>query len=90
MGNGDVSYITRMDSIWLRNHDGSIKFLTDVRYVPKFKKNLISLGALESKALVVIIRDGVLNVISDAILFIKGIRRNNLYYSDWSSGHSFW
>ena len=50
MGNDDVSYITRMDSIWLRNRDGSINVLTDVRYVPKLKKNLISLGALESKS----------------------------------------
>ena len=27
-----------------------------------------------------IIRDGVLNVISDALLIMKDIRRNNLYY----------
>ena len=67
MGSGDVSYITRMGSIRLRNHDGSIRVLTDVWYVPKLKKNLISLGALESKGLVVIIQDRVLNVISDTL-----------------------
>ena len=38
MGRGDVSYITRMGSIRLRNHDGSIRVLIDVRYVPKLKK----------------------------------------------------
>ena len=54
--------------------------MIDVRYVPKLKKNLISLGALESKGLAVIIRDEVLNVISDALLVMKGTRRNNLYY----------
>ena len=80
MGSGDVSYITRMGSIRLRNHDGSIRVLTDVRYVSKLKKNLISLGALESKGLIVIIRDGVLNLISDALLVMKGTMRNNLYY----------
>ena len=42
MGSGDVRYITRMGSIWLRNHDGLIRVLTNVRYVPKLKKNLIS------------------------------------------------
>ena len=68
MGSGDVSYITGMSSIQWRNHDGSIRVLTNVRYVPKLKKNLISLGALESKGLVAIIRDGVLNVISDPLL----------------------
>ena len=30
MGSGDVSYITMMGSIRLRNHDGSIRVLTDV------------------------------------------------------------
>ena len=52
MGSGDVSHITRMGLIRLRNHDGSIRVLTDVRYVLKLKKNLISLEALEAKGLV--------------------------------------
>ena len=80
MGSGDVSYITGMGSIRLRNHDGSIRVLTDVQYVPKLKKNLIFVGTLESKGLVVIIRDGVLNVISSAFLVMNVTRRNNLYY----------
>ena len=49
------------------------------------KLNLISLGALEFKCLVVIIRDGVLNVILDALLVMKGTRRNNLYYYNGST-----
>ena len=81
MGSGDVIYITRMMcSIRLRNHDGSIRVFIDVRYVPKLKKNLISLGAFKSKGLVMIILYGVLNVILDALLLMKGTRRNNLYY----------
>ena len=82
MGSGDVSYITGMSSIRLRNHDGLIRVLKNVChwYVLKLKKNLISLGGLESKGLVVIIRDGVLKVISNALLIMKGTRRNNLYY----------
>ena len=54
MGSGDVSYIIGMSSIQLRNHDGSIRVLTDVQYVSKLKKNLISLGVLKSKGLVLI------------------------------------
>ena len=69
----------------MRNHDGSIRVLTDVQYVPKLKKNLISLRALESKGLVVIIRDEVLNVISGALLVMKGIRRNKLHYYNGST-----
>ena len=75
MGSGDVSYITEMDPIQLRNHDGSIRVLTNVRYVSKMKKNPISFRGLESKGLVVIIRDGVLNVISGALLVMKGTRK---------------
>ena len=80
MGNGDVSYIIQIGSIRLKNHDRSMRVLTDVRYVPKLKKNLISLGDLKSKDFVMIIRDGVLNVISDAFLVMKDTRKNNLYY----------
>ena len=69
----------------MRNHDGSTRVLSDVRHVPKLKKNLISLGALESKGLVVIIRDGVLKVISGALMVMKGIRRNNLHYYNGST-----
>ena len=74
MGSGDVSYIIGMGSILLRNHDGSTRVLSDVRYVPKLKNNLISLGALESKGLVVIIRDRVSKVISSALMVMKDIR----------------
>ena len=69
-----------MGSIQLSNHDGSIRVLIHVWYVLKLKKNLISLGALESKGFVWIIRDGVLDVISGALLVMKGTRKNNLYY----------
>ena len=85
MGSGDVSYITRMGSIRLWNHDGSVRVWIGVQYVPKLKKNLISLGALESQCLVVIIRDEVLNVISNALLVMKDTRRNNLYYCNGST-----
>ncbi|PON74295.1 Zinc finger, CCHC-type, partial [Parasponia andersonii] len=49
MGNDESCKTTRVSSIQLKNHNGSTKILADVQYVPKLKKNLISLGALESK-----------------------------------------
>ena len=73
-----------MSLIQLRNHGGSIRILTDVRYVLKLKKNLISLTTLEYEGLVVIIQDGVLNVISGALLVMNDTRRNNLYYYNGS------
>ena len=53
MGNDNTCKIAGIGSIKLRSHDGSTRILRDVRYVPKLKKNLISLGSLESKGLVV-------------------------------------
>ncbi|KAL5804932.1 hypothetical protein ACOSQ3_031732 [Xanthoceras sorbifolium] len=78
MDNDNICKITRIGSIQLKNHDGSIKVLIEFRYVPSLKKNLISLVALESKGLTVTIRDGFLKIASDALVVMKGVRRNNL------------
>jgi len=80
MGNDNSCKTVGIGSIKLRNHDGSTRILWDVRYVSKLKKNLISSGALESKGLVVIMRDGVLKATSEALVMMKGVRKNNLYY----------
>ena len=48
--------------------------------MPKLKKNLIPLGALKSKGLVMMMRDGVLNATSRVLVMLKGIRKKNLYY----------
>ena len=44
MGNGDVNYISGIGSTRSRNHDGSIRVLTNVRCVQKLKNNLTSLA----------------------------------------------
>ena len=51
-----------------------------MRYVPKLKRNLISVGALEALGLVVFIRDGVLKMTKGSMVVMKGVRWNNLYY----------
>ena len=53
--------------------------MTDVRYILKLEKNLISLGTLESKGFTIIMQNGILKVVSGALMVMKGIRRNNLY-----------
>ena len=59
--------------------------MTDVCYVPTLKKNLISLGVLESKELTITLRDVLLKVVVGALTVIKGRRRNNLYYFQGST-----
>ena len=46
--------IAGIGSISLKNHDGSTRVLTDVWYILKLEKNLISLGTLESKGFTII------------------------------------
>ena len=71
--------IAGIGSISLKNRDGSTRVLTDVRYIPKLEKNLISLGTLESKGFTIIMHNGILKVFSRALVVMKGIGRNNLY-----------
>ena len=71
--------IAGIGSISLKNHDGSTRVLTNVQFIPKLEKNLISLGTLESKGFTIILQNGILKVVSGALVVMKGIRRNNLY-----------
>ena len=71
--------VAGIGSISLKNHDGSTRLLIDVRYIPKLEKNLISLGTLESKGFTIILQNGILKIVSRALVVMKGIRRNNLY-----------
>ncbi|GJR03668.1 retrovirus-related pol polyprotein from transposon TNT 1-94 [Tanacetum coccineum] len=65
----------------LQNEDGTIVTLKGVRYSPKLKKNLISVGTLESKRFEVRAKDGVMRIISGVLVVMKGIRKiNNTYH----------
>ena len=79
LANNQPCKIAEIGSISLKSHDGSTRVLTDVRYIPKLEKNLISLGTLESKGFTIIMQNGILKVVSGALVVMKGIRRNNLY-----------
>ncbi|KAG8479437.1 hypothetical protein CXB51_029202 [Gossypium anomalum] len=85
MGNDSTSKTIGVGTVQLKNHEGSIKVLTDIRYVPSLKKNLISLGALESKGLTITLRDGLLKVVTGQLMVMKGTRGNNLYFLNGST-----
>jgi len=52
-----------MGTVCIKMDDGIVRELKKVRYVSQLKRNLISIGALETLGLVVSIRDGVLKMI---------------------------
>uniref|UniRef100_A0A1S4BKM0 Retrovirus-related Pol polyprotein from transposon TNT 1-94-like beta-barrel domain-containing protein n=1 Tax=Nicotiana tabacum TaxID=4097 RepID=A0A1S4BKM0_TOBAC len=48
LGNNVTCNVIGKDTIRFRMHDDLVRTLADVRYIPELKKNLISLGTLES------------------------------------------
>ncbi|CAL8990666.1 unnamed protein product, partial [Prunus brigantina] len=66
MGNNNACKTQGIGKICLKMHDGTVRELSDVRYVPDMKKNLISLGALESKGLKITMEGGGSTVIGGA------------------------
>ena len=84
MGNDDVSEIKGIGTIHLKMHNGVVKTLTEVRYVPDLKKNLFSLGVLESSGYKIIMHGGVLRAICGALVVLRGTRIGNLYFLDES------
>ena len=72
--------IEGMGTIHIKIEDGIVRELKEVRYVPQLKRNIISVDALKALGLVVSVRDGVLKMIKDSMVVMKGVRRDNLYY----------
>ncbi|PSS08126.1 Endonuclease [Actinidia chinensis var. chinensis] len=85
MGNDNACKTMGIGTIRLKMFSGTVKVLTDVRYVPDLKKNLISLGDFDSKGYKIILEGGVLKVVRGALVVLKGTRRGNLYFLDGST-----
>lgn len=68
-----------MGNIHLKLHDGTQTLLQQVRYIPELKRNLISLGMLESNGFWFKSKSGIVKIFKGTQLIIKGIKRNCLY-----------
>ncbi|KAK3010396.1 hypothetical protein RJ639_011710 [Escallonia herrerae] len=66
-------------TIKIKMFDGIVRTLDDVRYIPNLKKNLISLGTLDSIDCSISIKGGVMKVSKGAIVIMKGKKTRNLY-----------
>lgn len=82
LGNDQVCSVEGIGSIKLKLHDGSCKILSEVTYIPQLKRNLVSLGMLESKGYCFKFENGVMYVIKGSTIVMKGIRNHSLYYLD--------
>ena len=78
--NDEKVKVTGIGEVMIETHGGVKRRLGDVRYVPKFERNLISLGRLESKGCTFKASGGVLKVIRRSMVLMKGVRsKRNLY-----------
>ncbi|XP_071727384.1 uncharacterized mitochondrial protein AtMg00300-like [Rutidosis leptorrhynchoides] len=79
MRNDVACKVVGIGTIQIKMYDGTVRTLTDVRHVPELKKNLISLGTLDSIGCEYRARGGVLKVSRGALVVMKGERCNGLY-----------
>ncbi|KAK2990113.1 hypothetical protein RJ640_002275 [Escallonia rubra] len=79
MGNDVVCEVMGIGTIKIKMFDGIVRTLGDVRYIPDLKKNLISLGTLDSIDCSISIKGGVMKVSKGAMVIMKGQKTGNLY-----------
>ena len=80
MGNDQSCGVCGIGTVRIRMHDGVVRELKDVRFVPQLKKNLISVGALEAKGFKVTFENAVAKVTKGSLVVMRGVRNRNLYY----------
>jgi hypothetical protein len=85
MGNGIPCKIVGVGSIRIRMFDGIVRELTDVRYVPELKSNLISLGVLDSCGYKYTGQGGALTLSKGSLVVMKATKVDNLYKMEGST-----
>ncbi|KAG8492267.1 hypothetical protein CXB51_009957 [Gossypium anomalum] len=74
MGN-NACKIAGVGTIKVKMFDGVVRTLSDVRHVPKLKRNLISLSTLDSKGYRYTAESGVLKISKGSLIVMKGQRK---------------
>jgi len=79
MGNNHSCKVKGIGDIPLKLHDNKIRMLTDVRYVPGLKRNLISLGTLDELGFSYRAENSSLHVYKNDDLILSGTKKHGLY-----------
>jgi len=79
MGDDRPCNIEGIGTVLIKMFDGMVRDLKKIRYVPQLKKNLISIGVLETLSPEISSRNGVLKMLRGSMVVMKGVRCNNLY-----------
>ncbi|GKC60900.1 zinc finger, CCHC-type containing protein [Tanacetum coccineum] len=81
LGDNRECKIRGIGKVRVQQKDGSIFVLHNVRYIPKLKRNLISLGTLKKEGYTIKLQSGKVKVINGSRVILSGIRRDNCVYS---------
>lgn len=79
MGNNATCKVIGTGTVAINMFDGIVRTLTKVRHVPELKKNLISLGTLDTNGCKCIAEGGVMKVVKGALVLMKGAKVGSLY-----------
>ena len=79
MGNNAQCNVIGIGTVKIKTHDGVLRTLSNAHHVPDLKRNLISLGTLESKRCKYSAEGGVLKVSKGSWILLKGLRHGSLY-----------
>ena len=79
LGNNKSCKIAGIGSVRFKLHDESIRLLTEIRYVPDLKRNLISLGEVDRKGYVFQGEKSILRVMKGSKEVLRGVKKQGLY-----------
>ncbi|KAK3006427.1 hypothetical protein RJ639_017152 [Escallonia herrerae] len=79
MGNDAICEVMGIGAIKIKMFDTIVRTLGDVRYITDLKKNLISLGTLDSIDCIISIKGRVIKVSKGAMVIMKGQKNKNLH-----------
>jgi hypothetical protein len=79
MGNDHPCRIVGIGSVKIQMFDGVVRTLRNVRFIPDMRKNLISLGVLDTNGYQWTVADGTLQVKAGNKVILKGTKHKNLY-----------
>ncbi|KAK5839932.1 hypothetical protein PVK06_008791 [Gossypium arboreum] len=83
--NDSFSKVIGISTVNIRIHDWTIRTLSDVRYVPDLRKNLILLSISNLKGCRINIESSDIKVFREAIVLLKGKRTGSLYILEGST-----
>ena len=79
LGNNKACKVVGVGTVSILMADGCQRKLFNVRHVPELKRNLISLGTLDSEGFQFKAENGCLKILKGSMVFMKGNRVNGLY-----------